>query len=45
MEQLVMDEVFKEVHCKSEYDKMMCRELVYLVLAEPSNETGCSTGR
>ena len=43
MEQLVMEKVFEEMGCKTEYDKMMCSELVYLVLAEPSNKTGCDS--
>lgn len=45
MKHLDMNKVYEEMHCKSEYAKMMCRELVYLVLAEPSNKTGCSTDR
>lgn len=43
MEQLVMEKVFEEMSCKTEYDKMMCRELVYLVFAEPRNKTGCDS--
>ena len=43
MEQLVLSEVFQEMDCKTEYDKMLCRELVYLVLGEPSNKTGCDS--
>lgn len=45
MEKLDLSKVFEEMGCKSEYDKMMCRELIYLILVEPSNKTGFSTDR
>lgn len=43
MEQLVMDKIYEDLGCKTDYDKMMCNELVFLVLAEPSNNTGCDS--
>lgn len=43
MEHLVMEKVYEELGCKTDYDKMMCNELVFLVLAEPSNNTGCDS--
>ncbi len=43
MEHLVMKEVYEGLGCKTDYDKMMCNELVFLVLAEPSNNTGCDS--
>lgn len=43
MEQLVMEQIYEDLGCKTDYDKMMCNELVFLVLAEPSNKTGCDS--
>lgn len=43
MEQLVTEQIYEDLGCKTDYDKMMCNELVFLVLAEPSNNTGCDS--
>lgn len=43
MEQLVMEQIYEDLGCKTDYDKMMCNELVFLVLSEPSNKTGCDS--
>ena len=38
-----MKQIYEDLGCKTDYDKMMCNELVFLVLAEPSNNTGCDS--
>lgn len=43
MEHLVMEKVYEELGCNTDYDKMICNELVFLVLSESSNKTGCDS--
>lgn len=41
MEQLNMEKVYKEMGCKTDYDKLVCNELTYLVYSKLSIKIGC----